>query len=172
MSPISTSFGTPVTTTDPAKPAPTTSPLGTTVTEPFEGSFSRDAFLVVTGRAAGEPVTTAFGRKDDAIAAARALSTGSQPAVAVRYDRNAGPRGSTPWVVEALLMANPTPVGFIDRASREHHTGWRLDHDALDLEGSMSNPNHAAFLTRFVAAAPPTNGLAAVVDGATLVSFG
>lgn len=166
-----TFFGTPVNTTDPAKPAPTTSPLGMSVSRPHDDGWSRDSFLVATGRAAGEGVATAFGSKDDALAAARALSTGSQPAVAVRFDGATGPRGSTPWVVESLVLANPTAVGFVDRAGREHHRGWDLDHDLLDLEGSMSNPNHAAWRAKIIGGAPVTNGLTAVVDGAVLVSF-
>lgn len=166
-----TSFGSPVTKIDPAKPAPTTSHLGVSITTPYAGSWSRDSFLVATGRAAGAPIATAFTSRADALAAAQALSVGAQPALAVRWDGTAGPRGSTPWVVESLLLANPTPVGFLDRGSREHHTGWRLDHEALDLEGAMTNPNHAAFMAKYLAKAPAANGLAAVVDGAVQLTF-
>lgn len=151
---------------DPKLPLPTTSGTGTAITAAYDdNSWSHDSFLEVTGPATSGPIPHAFASKQDAIAAAAGLSHGTQPALAVLYDPSAGPRGSTPWIVQALQIANPQAVGFIDRASRWHHTGWRVGTELLDLESG----NLASSLRDFVAAAPFTAGVAAIVDGAVIV---
>ena len=151
---------------DPDLPMPNTSGTGTAITVAYEGNdWSSDSFLEVTGPATSGPIPHAFGSKEEALAAAAGLSHANQPALAVLFDANSGPRGTKPWVIQGLQVANPTAVGFFDRASRWHHTGWRVSTDFLDLETG----NVSKFLKDFVAKAPFAAGVHAIVDGAVVI---
>lgn len=151
---------------NPRHPKPTTSGTGTAITTAYENNdWSRDAFLEVTGPATSGPIAHAFGSKEDALAAAAGLSHGAQPALAVIFDRNSGPRGSTPWVIQSLQVANPDPTGFQDRGGRWHHTGWHVGTHFLNLETG----NVSSFFKKFVEGAPFAAGVVAIVDGSVLI---
>jgi hypothetical protein len=148
-------------------PIPTTSGTGTPISTAYDGNdWSRTAFLEVTGPAtSGDPIPFAFASKEAAIAAAASLSHGIQPALAVLFDATSGPRGSTPWVVQALQMASPSETGFWSRANEWIATGWHVHTGALDLEqGGLSSS-----LRKFVERAPFAAGVAAIVDGTVTI---
>jgi hypothetical protein len=151
---------------DPSKPKPTTSGTGTPITIAYDDNdWSRDQFLEITGPATSGPIPHAFSSKEDALAAAAGLSHGNQPALAVLFDSTSGPRGSKPWVIQSLQVANPSAVGFIKRNGDWQHTGWDVHTNFLNLETG----NVSSFLQEFVAKAPFTSGVAAIVDGAVTI---
>ena len=155
------------TSTAPKFPLPTTSGTGTPISIAYEDNdWSRDAFLEVTGPAtSGDPIPFAFGSKEDALAAAASLSHGQQPALAVLFDATSGPRGSKPWVVQSLQLANVSEDGFIKRNGEFEQTGWKVFTNALDLETG----NVSKFLKEFVAGSPFAAGVAAIVDGTVTI---
>ena len=147
-------------------PAPTTSGHGTPISVAYpDNDWSRDAFLEVTGPAASGPIPSAFATKDKALAAAAGLSHGTQPALAVLFDPTSGPRGSMPYVVQSLQIANPSETGFTSRAGEWIKTGWNVHTDFLDLE---TNPSKS-FFADFVRNSPFIAGVVAIVDGAVQI---
>lgn len=147
-------------------PVPTTSGHGTPISIAYpDNDWSRDSFLEVTGPATSGPIPFAFGTKEEALAAAAGLSHGAQPALAVLFDSSSGPRGSKPYVVQSLQIANPSETGFYSRAGEWIKTGWNVYTDFINLE---TNPSKSYFRD-FVTNAPFAAGVVAIVDGAVQI---